>query len=110
MHEKLKMYLSNVPNSIKTDWGGIAWPPESIPAILELAKKNNWIVLGGDVLTMEGTHTCDNWYFNPAPERPLMVNVKASIESCLQYVLQYVDRNGEEFLFSLTISDAYIGG
>lgn len=110
MHEKMKAYLNSISDGTKTDWGETAWPLECVPSVLGLALDNRWIVLGGDVLTMEQNHTYDNWYFNPNPQIPLEDNVKASVVECLQYISQYINRNGKNFLFTFTIADTYIEG
>lgn len=110
MHEQLKANIRSIPDGIETPWGETAWPETAIPAILEAALNNNWIILGGDVLTSKLVHTYDNWYFNPVAWDTLKNNVIASIEKCSQYISEYTKRIGSDFYYVLVISDAYSGG
>lgn len=110
MHERIIESLNHIPYGVETPWGGIAWPTKSIPYILDAALQNGWIILGGDALTLECKHTYDNWYYNPDPYKSLEHNVKHSIAMCSQYTSQYITRNGDRFLFTVVISDAYVEG
>lgn len=110
MHERIIEYLHHIPYSVETPWREMAWPIKSIPCILDMVLRNNWIILGGDVLTLECKYTYDNWYYNPDPQKSLEQNVKHSIAVCSHYTSQYISTNGDSFLFTVVISDAYIGG
>ena len=110
MNEKIKQHLNSIPYGVNTPWGETVWPAKSIPYVSNLALTNGWIILGGDVLTLECKYTYDNWYYNVNLQEPLVNNVKRSIEICLQYINDYISCNGETFLFAITVSDAYIGG
>ena len=110
MNEKLREHLNNIPCGVNTPWGETAWPAKSMPYIRDLALANEWIILGGDVLTLECKHTYDNWYYSVDPQTSLADNVKCSIEKCRQYIDHYIYTNGEDFLFTISMSDAYIDG
>jgi hypothetical protein len=110
MYEKLNESMNDVSGGVVNRWGEIVWPVTSVPEILELALTNNWIVLGGDILTLEQEYTHDNWYFTPNPQKPLSDNVQASVEKCRQFISQYVNKNGDKFLFVFSISNSFIEG
>ncbi len=110
MHERLEEKLSRIAGRVKIDTGESAWTAKAIPDILLLVLANDWIVLGGDVLNLEQHHTYDNWYFEPSPCCSLEVNARQSVERCLQYITNYIEKNGEDYLFVLTISDTFVGG
>ena len=101
---------SKLPNSMETSSGQLAWKPSDLPLIMDYALKNSWIVLGGDVLTYQGKLTYDSWYYNPKPSCSIAQNIEESIETCLGYVSHYSNQNGENFLFSLVLSDTFLAG
>lgn len=79
--------------------GEIVWNAEVILNIIAIARKHQRIILGGDILTLEGEYTYDNWYYNPDPNVSTAVNVERSISICTEYVDNYLKRNGNCFLF-----------
>ncbi len=110
MYTDLYKQLRLLPGSIVTDDGELAWNAETIQHVLQLTAKNNWIILGGDVLTKTKKYTYDNWHFEVNPHCSLKHNVKASVDKCAQYVSGYVKAHGDNFLFVPVISNAFVGG
>ena len=110
MHIDWYNKLALLPGGIVTDGGELAWQPEMIQPVLQLVNDNNWIILGGDVLTKSQRHTYDNWYFEVNTQCSLKYNVKASIDQCAQYVSEYIKAHGNDFLFVFVISNDYADG
>ena len=101
---------SKLPNSTVTSNGQIAWRASDLPLVMNYVMENKWVVLGGDVLTSAGNYTYDNWYYNPRHSLGVIQNIHQSITVCLDYVTQYTKRNGNQFLFSLVLSDSFLTG
>lgn len=110
MYEILNNFLDSHPGSIKTPTGKIAWSTQDLPRILDIVSANQWIVLGGDILTLAFEYTCDNWYYIPNANLSLSENVSHSVQKSRQYLSEYCRRNGNNFLCVLTISNSYIEG
>ena len=106
VNERLK-YLTG---SVKITPEEIAFPIQAIPRVLDLVVENQWIFLGGDVLTPELKYTYDNWYYSPDANISLSANVKQSIEKCKRYISEYGKRNGDDFLYTFTIANSYVEG
>ena len=96
-----------LPFLIQTHDGQFAWKPEDLPAVMKSVADNSWIVLGGDVLTVCEKYTYDNWFYEPDPTISLAQNVDQSISLCLDYVEEYTQRKGVNFLFTLVLSDTF---
>ena len=99
---------SQLPYSIVTSNGQVVWRLSDLPLLMDYVKENKWIILGGDVLTCSGNYTYDNWHYNPNCYLSLTQNVHQSVAVCLDYVTNYTDRNGSNFLFSLVLSDTFL--
>ena len=99
------MNCSELPNSILLPNGRLGWNYHSLPLVMEYAKSNRWIILGGDVLTNQGKYTYDNWYYNPNPLLDYEQNMHNSILTCFEYISKYTERNGSDFVFELVITD-----
>lgn len=110
MYTNLYAQLRSLLGGGVTNGGELAWEPQKIQHILKLAIENNWVILGGDVLTKTQKYTYDNWYFEVNPQCSLKHNVKASVDKCAQYVFDYVRAHGDNFLFVLVISNNFAGG
>ena len=110
MHERIKESLTKIDQGVLTSWGETAWPIESLSRLLDVVLQNRWIILGGDVLTLECKHTYSNWYYNPDPQKSLEYNVRCSVEICSMYTRQYVAKNNGNYLFTIVISDSYVAG
>lgn len=107
--DKVENTLLKLHGYVSTDYG-LAWPASSLPTIFNLVNENNWIILGGEVITKNHKHTWDGWSYNPPWNFPLTKNVANSIEKSTSYINTYIQENGDNFLFILTISDAYVAG
>ena len=99
---------SKLPNSKITLNGQFAWRASDLPLLMDYVIQNKWIVLGGDVLTYSGNYTYDNWYYNPECSLSITQNVHQSVAVCLDYVANYTNRNGSDFLYSLVLSDSFL--
>lgn len=110
MQENIYVQLHRLLGGVLTESGELAWTSKQIPSIMELTLENDWIILGGDVLTSAQRYAYDNWYYEPNEEKSLEFNVRASILECSQYVSIYVDKNGDDFLFVIVISNTYVSG
>lgn len=101
---------SSIPNSTVMPNGKTAWRALDLPSAMKCVIENDWIVLGGDVLTLSGEFTYDNWYYEPNELLDLTQNVQRSVAVCLEYASKYTIRNGNQFLFSLVLSNSYLTG
>ena len=101
---------SEFPNSIMTPDGQLAWKASGLPSVMEILMSNQWLVLGGDVLTIQGNYTHDSWFYDPIPSISLLENIQNSIKVMMEYVNKYILLNGDDYLFSLVLSDAFISG
>ena len=101
---------SALPNSKVTPSGQIVWSASDLLLVMDYVKEHGWIILGGDVLTCSGNYTYDNWYYSPQQFLDLAQNIDQSITVCLNYVDEYTKRNGNDFLFSLTLSNSFLNG
>ena len=69
----------------ETYWGELAWHVCDIPDVLEYAHSENLVILGGDVIT---------------PQK----NVQASIDLTRSYIGAYVRKNGNNYLFVVSLT------
>ena len=98
----------DLPNSTITPNGKVAWSAPDLLLLKDYVIDNQWIILGGDVLTCSGEYTYDNWYYTPKHSLNLTENIHQSVTVCLDYVSEYTKRNGENFLFSLVLSNSFL--
>ena len=109
MHNTLKEVLDSIPFLIKTDLGEYACTAQNIPLFVKEVVKHSWIILGGDVLNLDQTPTCDNWYYNPIRNISVQENIRLSAECCLRYSDDYSKKYGNDYLYVLVISDTFVG-
>lgn len=96
---RVKINYNELPKPIVAPGGECAWDITGIIGITKQAKDNNWIILGGDVITAEGKYNWDSWYYQIDKGLSVRQNVELSIQKCLSYVNQYIARNGCMFYF-----------
>ena len=89
----------------ETYWGELAWHVCDIPDVLEYAHSENLVILGGDVITPQEKHTYDNWYYNISHSLTIEKNVQASIDLTRSYIGAYVRKNGNNYLFVVSLTD-----
>ncbi len=89
--------------SYRTACGELAWWASDVPCLLEYAAKENLVILGGDVVTLQGVYTYDNWYYEVTNLQSVKTAIHGSIATAGKYVNDYVQRNGNEFLFVLVV-------
>lgn len=106
----IKLDYTEFPNSIVTSDGYLAWRVSDLPVVMQSVIAKQWIVLGGDILTVQGNDTHDSWFYDPIPSISLSENIHKSIVVTMDYVIKYINTNGTDFLFSLVLSDAFISG
>lgn len=81
----------------KTPGNEIAWRIEDVFQIFDKARASNTMILGGDVLTDDISYTYDNWYYIPVPNASKQENVLWSYSCALEYISDYIERNGKDF-------------
>lgn len=88
----------------ETYWGERAWRVCDIPDVLEYVRSENLVILGGDVITPQEKHTYDNWYYNISHSLTIEENVQASIDLTRSYIDAYVRKNGNNYLFVVSLT------
>lgn len=88
----------------ETYWGELAWHVCDIPDVLEYAHSENLVILGGDVITPQEKHTYDNWYYNISHSLTIEKNVQAGIDLTRSYIGAYVRKNGNNYLFVVSLT------
>lgn len=104
------MDYTQFPNAILLDNGMYAFHFSAISTIMDYCLRNNWIVLGGDILTSTAEYTYDSWFFSPKQEFNQKHNVTLSILKCQDYINWYQNKYGDCYLCSLVLSDTYLSG
>ncbi len=89
--------------SYQTVSGELAWRVSDVPCLLEHAARENLVILGGDVVTLQGVYAYDNWYYEVSNLQSVKTAVHGSIATARKYVHDYVQKNGNEFLFVLVM-------
>ena len=89
--------------SCRTVSGEIAWRASDVPSLLEFAAKEGRVILGGDVLTLQGVYTHDNWCYTVKTDRSAAAAVRESIAAAENYWNNYIRKNGDQFLFVLVM-------
>ncbi|MBQ9082824.1 MAG: hypothetical protein IJY28_04920 [Clostridia bacterium] len=74
-----------------------AWRIGDADAVLTYLEQQQKIVLGGDVLTEELTHTYDSWYDCAVPGRNHADAVRDSVARARTYLSDYMNANGKAF-------------
>ena len=110
MFISIEDFLRQIPGGVQVNGQETAFPISETPKILDIASKNQWIILGGDVLTMQGEYALANWYYEPKAECPLSENANQSIEKSRAFISDYVKRNGSDWLVVFVISNSYVAG
>ena len=88
----------------ETYWGELAWHVCDILDVLEYAHSENLVILGGDVIMPQEKHTYDNWYYNISHSLTIEENVQASIDLTRSYIGAYVRKNGNNYLFVVSLT------
>lgn len=83
-----------LPNHIRTSWGEQAWSAKDIFLVLKYHKENQFIILGGDVLTPELIHNYASWFYNVNPKLSKEENVQQSYEVARRYLERYTGQFG----------------
>ena len=83
-----------------------AWKIEDAILVLEHLKRNNKIVLGGDILTKNLEHNYDSWYYNVDSKQNPRLNVDGSIGRATEYIANYIHTNGSAFYVIFVIDQA----
>lgn len=107
---KIKLCTENLGKPITAPDGYQAWKAEDVRKIMEQAQELNWMALGGDVINPDGSFHYCNWHYSPDPNISLESNVNAAVETCLKYIANFVNRNGDDYYYTIVMSDAYRNG
>ena len=78
----------------------IAWGYPAIIKVIAVIKKNNLIILGGDVYTQSNgvlEMAYANWYFNVDLADTMEHNVNHSVETAMKYINNYSDKNNSYY-------------
>ena len=78
----------------------IIWKGAIIKDVINSIYKAEKTILGGDVYTLDNglaVSTYDNWYYNGN-------NFEEAYTNAIQYITNYLERNGDDFYFSVTVS------
>lgn len=110
MIDSLLLREHKAMGGIMTGSGELAWTKQQVFDLLEIMTERKWIILGGDVLNKWKEYTYDSWHYESNYRIPLEANVKESINSCRRYVTEYSNKNGDDYLFVLVISDTFVEG
>ncbi len=74
-----------------------AWRIEDAFLVLLYLKKENKVVLGGDILTKDLIRNYDSWYYNFDDNHSEKCNVEFGYEKAIEYISKYVQLNGKDF-------------
>ena len=110
MHKIQKVDYASLPNARFLDNGTYVFRLCDVNPIMSRCKDEGWIVLGGDILTVEYEYTYDSWFYSPDRSISLQSNVSLSIAKCEDYLMSYSRTHGNSFLCALVLSDKYLGG
>ena len=110
MYESINDYLANIEGAIRISNDETAFPMKTVQKVFDTISKKQWIILGGDVLTLEFEYTYDNWYYEPDSKTSLLDNVLKSIRKSDQYISNYMKVHGDHHWVVFTISCSYIEG
>lgn len=110
MYVSINDFLRSLDGGVKVSEAETAFPPEMAEQIWDTALQNRWIILGGDILTPELKYTYDNWFYDPKVDISLFENVKQSIAKSEQYITNYRNINGDNFMVVFVISNSYVEG
>ncbi len=75
----------------------IAWKIEDTHFVLDYFRKENKIILGGDILTKNLVHNYDSWYYNYDQCQSEKSNVESGYKSAIEYISKYIQLNGNDF-------------
>lgn len=99
----------SLPNAKIINESTFAWTSKDLQLVVNIVKENNWIILGGDVITFQGVYTYDSWHYSPKANVSLTENVSLSVKQCVDYIRRFEAATGKEYLYSLVISNAFVG-
>jgi len=83
-----------------------AWKFPLVLEVITFLERENYVILGGDVLLYNGEHienTYDSWYFNIDESLTKEQNIKQSVLLADQYLKKYNETNNGEFLYNLVV-------
>jgi hypothetical protein len=89
----------------------IAWHYENITLVIETLTDNEYAILGGDVYSLvkkEINVTGDTWYLDKNGSESWREYVAESKTKALAYVDRYYQRNGSNFLYSVSFTNKLV--
>jgi hypothetical protein len=104
----LRPLLNGLVSLRSLGYDAVAW---SYPAVLTTVKdlaETGCVILGADVISigseLELSTTADSMYYEPKPSRD---NAALSCISAMAYISNYIKRNGDAFIFDLTVDTTH---
>ena len=91
---------------------GYAWCSKEVITVLDILLNNRVPILGGDVISNVGgtlKSTFDSWSINPDDFSSLEDFLIVSHQKTKEYINAYIQRNGDDFIFSIVIYALPIG-
>ena len=88
---------------------GIAWPRAAALEILRLLRGKGIVVLGGDVVQLEGDrprHTYDKWYTEPAHAEPFAAYAERSVTEAEAFIVSYREA-GSGYCYVLVLTERW---
>lgn len=94
-------YLSDdlLSKSVKIYTGELAWKYTDVIEVMNSLAENNLIILGGDVLNQDFTHTYDNWHCDYDESVTFEKNIDVSLNKSIQYAEAYHTKFGDSFYY-----------
>ena len=84
-----------------------AWAIEDAVEVLAYLTHKKAIVLGGDILTPTLEYNYDSWYYNVEANKDFQFNVDSSIKLAIQYISNYIKKNGSAFYVVFIVELGY---
>ena len=104
--DSMKIEVENkIISSLDFSDAETAWLITDAILVLQFLKKNNQIVLGGDILTKKLEYTYDSWYYNVSTNQNYEYAMECSIKFATEYISDYIDANGDTFYVIFVVKD-----
>ena len=99
LHDEIKN------KAIKICTGELAWNYSDIVSIMKMLYKNEFVILGGDVINNDLSYTYDNWYYDYNYSLSYEENVKLGFNRSIEYVRNYHVKFGDMFYYVIVYMD-----
>jgi hypothetical protein len=107
----LRHLLNGLVSLRSLGYDAVAWSyPDVLVTVKDLAEAG-CVILGADVISISSelllSTTMDSMYYEPKPNRD---NAALSCISATAYIANYIERNGNAFIFDLTVDSTHFLG